>query len=411
MKVPLLDLKAQWRTIEREVMRSIRDVCRSQSFILGPYVERFEEEVEEYLNVKHAVGVASGTDALLLCMMALGIGPGDRVITTPFTFFATAGSIFRLGSTPVFIDIHPKTFNIDPDMIEKYLRNNSSKNRIRAIIPVHLFGQCAGMDEIMDIAQKYNLWVIEDAAQAFGTEYLSGDGENRRPEKKKYRILKAGTIGHMGCFSFFPSKNLGGFGDGGMVVTNDSTLADKIRLLRVHGGQTKYRHRVVGINSRLDALQAEILRVKLRYLKKWIEKRIKNARNYERLFLKTSLIKDGNIILPEIVQEKSAQQLKPKALEFNRANYFFHIFNQYVIRATKRDKLRNFLKQKGIETEIYYPIPLHLQECFKSLGYRKGDLPEAERASQEVLAIPVYPELTRAQQAYVVEEIESFYKL
>jgi dTDP-4-amino-4,6-dideoxygalactose transaminase len=408
MKVPLLDLTAQWRSIEKEAMRAIKDVCRSQSFILGPYVEAFEREVENYLGIKHAIGVASGSDALLLSLMALGIGPGDYVITSPFTFFATAGSIFRLGSIPAFVDIDPKSFNINPSRMEEYLRNNASKKRIKAVIPVHLFGQCAPMKDIIDIARRYDLWVIEDAAQAFGAQYLMRSTKKGKASNEKGEIMKAGTIGHMGCFSFFPSKNLGAFGDGGMIVTNDRNLAEKIRTLRVHGGKPKYHHKVVGTNSRLDAIQAAILSVKLKYLEKWIEKRIHNAEVYKRLFSRTRLVSDGLIVLPEVIEKINNPHIQTGP--GNQGPPYLHIFNQYVIRAKKRDNLRKFLKQRGIETEIYYPLPLHLQECFKCLGYGKGDLPEAEKAAREVIAIPIYPELKRSQQVYITKNVEEFYR-
>ena len=363
--IPLLDLKAQYATIKDEIKEAIDEVLESQYFILGPKVEQFEYEIAKYCDVKYAVGVASGSDALLLSMMAIDVGYGDEVITTSYTFFATAGSISRLGAKPVFVDIDPKTYNIDVKCIESRITEKT-----KAIIPVHLYGQCADMDAIMEIAKKYNLYVIEDAAQAIGSEYKG---------------RKAGSMSDFGCLSFFPSKNLGGYGDGGMVITNDADLAEKVRVLRVHGSKPKYYHSMIGCNSRLDAIQAAVLSVKLRYLDGWSEARIKNAENYNQLF------SDIDVITP---------YTEP---------YNYHIYNQYIIRVSKRDELQEFLKERNIGTTIYYPVSLHLQECYTDLGYREGDFPESEKAAQETLALPIYSELTEEQQMAVVNAIKEFY--
>lgn len=353
MKVPLLDLTAQYAAIRDEVRRAMDEVCDSQQFILGPQVERLERAVAGYCQCAHGIGVSSGTDALLVALMALDINAGDEVITTPYTFFATAGAIARLGARPVFVDIEPDTYNINAALIERAITP-----RTKAIVPVHLFGQCAEMDAIL----KFGLPVIEDAAQAIGAEY-----KGRR----------ASSMGLMGCLSFFPTKNLGGFGDAGMVVTNDAGLAERVRVLRVHGMQPKYYHRLIGGNFRLDALQAAVLNVKLKYLDEWTRRRQANAAFY------------------------NARLRGPVAVHP-------HIYNQYVIRSKQRDRLRAHLTAAGIGTEIYYPVPLHLQECFAYLGYRQGDFPEAEAAARETLALPVYPELTREQLEYVVEAVRGF---
>jgi len=374
MHVPLLDLKAQYATIRDEIKPAIDEVLESQLFILGEKVVKLEEAIAKYSGSKFAVGVASGSDALLLALMALNVGYGDKVITTPYTFFATAGSIARLGALPVFIDIDPETYNISPQKISAYLKRDSAQEKIKAIMPVHLYGQCADMDPILAIAREQGLPIIEDAAQAIGS---------------RYKERKAGSIGEFGCFSFFPSKNLGGFGDGGMITTDDETLAGKVGILRVHGSKPKYHHKVIGINSRLDALQAVALLVKIKYLDQWTAKRRENADYY-----REKLQKNG---LEEFVG-------LPKVVEGN-----FHIYNQFVIRVNKRDELQKFLTQAGIGTEIYYPIPLHLQECFHYLGYHEGEFPESEKAARETLALPIYPELTTAQQDYIVEKIKEFF--
>ena len=365
MQVPLLDLKAQYATIKDEIKAAIDEVLESQYFILGPKVQQFEEEIAEYCNVKHAVGVASGSDALLLALMAIDVGYGDEVITTPYTFFATAGSISRLGAKPVFVDIDANTYNINPELIEEKITDKT-----KAIIPVHLYGQSADMDPILEIGKKYNLCIIEDAAQAIGAEYKG---------------KKAGSMGDIGCLSFFPSKNLGGYGDGGMVITNNAELAEKIRVLRVHGAKPKYYHSLIGLNSRLDALQAAVLSVKLKYLDGWSRARIKNAETYNHLF------SDTDVITPYV---------EP---------YNYHIYNQYIIRVEQRDELQEFLNERNIGTAIYYPVSLHLQGCYADLGLKEGDFPESEKAAQETLALPIYFELTEEQQMAVVNAIKEFY--
>ena len=371
MNVPLLDLKAQYATIREEIDAAVQEVFESQYFILGPKVKEFENAMALYTGTTHAIGCGSGTDALLLALMALDVRPGDEVITTPYTFFATAGSITRLGSKPVFCDIKPDTYNIDPDKLEQAITE-----RKRAIIPVHLYGLMAEMDSINKIAQASNIAVIEDAAQAIGADSPGG---------------KAGVTGTMGCFSFFPSKNLGGAGDGGMVTTDDDDLAEKLRILRVHGSKPKYYQSMVGINSRLDALQAAVLQVKLKYLDGWSAARRANAETYNKLFAEKGLL--DIITLPLI------------------PDGYVHIFNQYVIRIKDRDKLRTYLKEHTIGTEIYYPVPLHIQACFADLGYKEGDMPLSEEAAAETFAIPIYSELTDEMQEYVVDTIKDFYNI
>jgi dTDP-4-amino-4,6-dideoxygalactose transaminase len=388
LKVPLLDLKKQYKTIRSRINPEIEKVLESQLFILGQNVEELEKEIAAFCGVPHAIGVASGTDALLLALMALEVQPGDRVITTPFTFFATGGVISRLGAYPVFLDIDPVTYNLDLSKLEDYLRKNGGRaGSPRVIMPVHLYGQMTDMKALAGMAQKHGLRVVEDGAQALGARQKVGSpirGE------KGAQDWKAGAAGDVGCFSFFPTKNLGGFGDGGMVITRDDELARKIRLLRNHGAHTKYAHRIIGINSRLDALQAAVLRVKLKYLDRWTEGRRRNADRYRALFREAKL-GPPFVSLP---QEQKG---------------FTHIYNQFVIRAQRRDALREHLLKKEIGSEIYYPIPLHLQECYRSLGYRPGDLPESERAAGEVLALPIYPELTLNQQRQVARAIAEFY--
>ncbi len=369
MKIPLLDLKAQYQPIRKEVMSALESACDDQAFILGARVAELEKDLQGYVGVRQAVGVASGSDALLLALVACGVGPGDEVVTVPYTFFATAGAISRLGAKPVFVDIKPDTFNINPMLIESVITP-----RTKAILPVHLYGQCAEMEPILQIAAKRKIPVIEDAAQAIGATR---------------RGRKAGALGQVGCFSFFPSKNLGGFGDGGMVTTDDQALADRVRMLRVHGSRVKYVHEMIGMNSRLDALQAAVLRVKLKYLEGWTKGRQQNAARYESLFKDADLL--DHVTLPAVTAE-------------NR-----HVYNQYVVRAVRRDELRAFLQEQGVGTEIYYPVPLHLQVCYKDLGYRQGTFPQAERAAEESLALPIFAELTADQQAYVVETIKKFY--
>jgi len=371
MKVPLLDLKAQYQAIKTEIDEAVQDVFDSQHFILGPKVKACEEAIAKYCQCPHAVGVSSGTDALLAVLMAENIGCGDEVITTPYTFFSTAGGIARVGATPVFVDIDPVSFNMAPDLIEEKITAKT-----RAIMPVHLYGQMADMDPIMEIAQKHNLVVIEDGAQAIGAEY---------------KTRRAGSIGHYGCFSFFPSKNLGAAGDGGIVTTQDEVRAEKLMRLRAHGSKPKYYHQIIGGNFRLDALQAAVVSVKLKRLDAWTSARQTNAARYDDFFQNTGLLSAKHIALPEVVADR-------------------HIFNQYVIRAQRRDELRDFLKNKEVGNEIYYPVPLHLQECFASLKYRKGDFPESEKAANETVALPIYPELTEDQQRYVANCVEEFFR-
>lgn len=376
-KVPFFNLAVQFKSIEEEVKSALDEVFRTQQFILGPQVQVLEETIARYCGTRYAIGVASGSDALLLSLMALGIGTGDEILLPSFTFFATAGCVSRLGAIPVFVDIDPETYNMDPSRIEQKI---SSKTK--AILPVHLFGQCADMNPLLEIAKEKKLFLIEDAAQALGAEYKPTTGEDGR---------RAGQMGDLGCFSFYPTKNLGAFGDAGMVVTNHPDLAEKVRLLRAHGSQPKYFHKWIGINSRLDTIQAAILLVKFKYLEKWTGERQKRAERYRLLFQE----------LPSWVEGLKL----PTAQYQNR-----HIFHQYVIRVQERDRLRKFLAEEGIGTDIYYPVPLHLQECYAFLKYRRGDLPNSEKASEEVLALAIYPELTEDQQIAVVDRIKAFYK-
>ncbi len=387
MKVPLLDLRAQYATIKEDVRTAVGEVLESQHFILGPQVASLEKEIAEYCGVPFAVGVASGSDALLLSLKALGVGTGDAVITVPFTFFATAGTIYNLGARPLFVDIEPRGYEMDPEKLDSFLSrecsvrandrrliHNASDTVVKAILPVHLFGQCADMDEISAIAQRYDLPIIEDACQALGS---------------LYKGKAAGAIGNFGCFSFFPSKNLGGAGDGGMILTSDEELAHKARLLRSHGQKDAYYHSTVGFNSRLDEIQAAVLRVKLPHLSQWSEARGKNAREYTNGFNAAGL---GRVITPPIILPERS-----------------HIYHQYVIRCEKRDALQDFLGQKNIETKVYYPVSLHEQDCFLSLGYRPEDFPHSHSASKETLALPIYPELSAEQKRYVVDSIAEFY--
>ena len=376
MKVPFFDLKPQFFTLEGEIKSALEGVFSTQQFILGPEVEKLEQAIAHYCQSRYALGVASGSDALILSLMALGIGAGDEVLLPPFTFFATAGAVSRVGATPVFVDIDPDTYNIDPSQIETRITP-----RTKAIIPVHLFGQCADMDPILRITRPRGIFVVEDAAQALGSEYWPPSVSSGR---------RAGPIGDLGCFSFYPTKNLGAFGDAGMVVTNDPGLAEKVRILRVHGSQPKYFHKVIGINSRLDSIQAAILLAKFNHLEEWTQERQRKAERYGLLF------QDLLAAVPEV--------LLPTLQYRNR-----HIFHQYVIRVPERKSLRQFLNGEGIGTDIYYPLPLHLQECYSCLGHRQGDFPVSEKASEEVLALPIYPELTVDQQAYVVDRIKAFY--
>ena len=362
--IPLLDLRTGYAQIREEIHAALQRVIEAQAFILGPEVEGLEAEIAAYSQCQFGIGVSSGTDALLVSLMALDIGPGDEVITSPYTFFATAGTIARIGARPVFVDIDPATFNLDPERVERAITP-----RTKAIMPVHLFGQMVDMDRLMEIATRHHLPVIEDAAQAIGAEH-----KGRR----------AGSIGDLGCFSFFPSKNLGGFGDGGMVTAQDPALADRVQLLRGHGMRPKYYHQFIGGNFRLDALQAAVLRVKLKYLDGWSEARQRNAATYRRLFAQAGI---SSVALPVEASNRR------------------HIYNQFVIRVPHRDKVIQTLRDAQIGVEIYYPVPIHLQECFRYLGYREGDLPASEAAARETLALPIYPELREDAQDRVVQVI------
>ena len=371
MKVPLLDLKPQYEQIRAEIEPELLEICRSQSFILGPKVLECEAAVAAYCGAAHGVGVSSGSDALLLALMAEGIGPGDEVVTTPYTFFATVGAISRVGARPTFVDIEPGTFNMDVSKLEAAVTP-----RTKAVIPVHLYGQMADMDATMDVARKHGLVAIEDAAQAIGAEW-----KGRR----------AGSIGDYGCFSFFPSKNLGCFGDGGMLTMQDAEKAKKAAVFRNHGSEPKYYHHFIGGNFRLDALQAAVATIKLRHLDGWTAARQANAERYRRLFAAAGLEAAGKVALPKAATNR-------------------HIYNQFVVRAERRDGLLAHLRARDVGVEIYYPVPLHLQECFRSLGHREGDFPESERAARETLALPIYPELSDEMAERVVECIAEFYR-
>ncbi len=373
MKVQLLRIDKEYASIKDEALREIKKVCSTQRFVLGENVAALEREIAAYCGVPDAVGVASGSDALILALMAAGVGPGDKVVTTPFTFFATAGSISVLGAVPVFVDIDQVTYNMDPACLESLLKKKDKK--IKAVIPVHLYGQCAEMAPIKKAARAAGIAVIEDAAQAIGSSY---------------RGKRAGSIGDMGCFSFYPTKNLACFGDGGMVTARTKKLANSLKMLRVHGSNRRYYHDIIGVNSRLDELQAAVLRVKLKRLDDWTSKRVRNAGRYNRLFEKAQL--DESVNTPKLAKGCDS------------------VYNQYVIRALRRNSLREFLSKNGVSTEIYYPLPLHMQKCFKGLGHKKGDFPESERAARETLALPIYPQLTEAEQRYVVDCIARFYK-
>jgi dTDP-4-amino-4,6-dideoxygalactose transaminase len=361
MQVPLLDLKAQYASIKDEVLSAVSEVLESQRCIGGPKVAELEEKIAAISECKFAVGVSSGTDAILNCLMSLGIGAGDEVITTPFTFFATVGCIVRAGAKPVFVDIEPRTFNINPELIEAVITDKT-----KAIMPVHLFGQMADMDPIMKVANKYNLAVIEDAAQSITSQYKG---------------RKAGSIGTTGCFSFFPSKNLGGVGDGGMIVTNDEQLYNLMKLMKNHGAHPKYYHKYIGGNFRLDAIQAAALLVKLPYLDEWSEGRRRNAAYYDKKF-------SGTFVQTPYISTECVS-----------------VYNQYCIRVPRRDEILAHLREKDIGCEIYYPVPLHLQECFSYLGYKEGDLPESEKAAKEIMALPVYPELTDEMKDFVADSV------
>lgn len=388
MNVPLLDLRLQFLSIEEELRKALDKVLSTQQFILGPEVEALEKEIAQYCRTKHAIGVASGSDALLLTAYAMGIGEGAGVLTTPFTFFSTAGSFSILGARPIFVDIEKDSFNMDPERLAGVLEKGLPTGvEPKIIVPVHLFGRCADMEKILKIAERYRLEVIEDAAQAIGAEYKFSNGT----------IKRAGSMGKAGILSFFPTKNLGGWGDGGMILTDDDELAEKLKMLRVHGAKPKYHHQEIGMNSRLDALQAAVLRVKLKYLDKWHEMRRQNADKYRNAFKERAKILKNKAVPPPIPPGDGEK------------GYRAHIYNQFVIRADRRDSLREYLTKRGVGTEVYYPLPLHLQKCYKHLGYKEGDFPIAEKAAKEALALPIYPELKQHQIDYVVDRIASFY--
>ena len=381
MKVPLLDLKKQYEQIEEEVISASREIFESQQFILGPKVEELEKKIADYCQCDYAVGVSSGTDALLIALMTEGVGVGDLVITTPYSFFATAGTIARIGARPIFVDIDEHTYNMDAVKLDATVSamDEAQRSKIKAILPVHLFGQSADMEPILKTAETHGMTIIEDAAQAIGSEYEFADGKVRR----------AGTMGQYGCFSFFPSKNLGAFGDGGMVTTNQEEIYERLKIMRVHGSKPKYYHSIIGGNFRLDAFQAAVLLVKLKYLDEWTDKRVENARLYRELFENEGL---KHVSLP-LKKEKR------------------HIYNQFVIKVRdKRDELRAFLNENGIGCEVYYPVPLHMQDCFKYLGYKTEDFPVSVEAAEKSLALPIYPELTEDQISYVVDTIKKFIK-
>lgn len=384
MSVPTLDLKGQLSGIREEILSAVTEVIDSTQYILGPVLESFEQAIAEHVGAKNAISLSSGTDALLLALMGLGIGPGDKVITSDFSFFASAGVVARVHAEPVLIDIDPQTFNISPDLLKAKLESYSDEERrqIKAIIPVHLYGQCADMEAILEIAKAHNIPLIEDAAQAIGAQ-CRVNGETR----------VAGTIGLMGCYSFFPTKNLGGIGDGGMIVTDDDQLAKHLKLLRVNGASQQYHHDVIGGNFRMDPIQAAALKVKLPHLNQWDEGRAKNAATYKRLCAQEGL---DQLTLPHEMHTHD---------EVNHA----HIYNQFMIRAPRRDELIAHLHQKQIGARIYYPVPFHMQTCFQYLGHQAGDFPEAEKAASEILSLPIYPELTNEMQEYVVQSIAEFY--
>lgn len=376
--VPMLDLARQYSSLREEILAAVERVCASQHFILGEEVEAFETEVSAFLGVAHAIGCASGTDALWLALAAAGVKPGDTVLTTPFSFFASASSIVRAGARPVFVDIDPHTLNLDPSKVERYLHSGKTSN-LRALLPVHLYGQCADMDGFARIANEHGISILEDAAQAIGAGW---------------RDARAGSIGLAAAFSFYPSKNLSAYGDGGLVTTNNAEVAERLRRLRNHGSPRRYLHEEMGWNCRLDAMQAAILRVKLPHLKTWNRLRAEHAETYDRLFTQAGLF-SATADAPV-----RAISVSPNA---------HHVFHQYVIRAQRRDEMRVFLAERKIGTEIYYPIPLHLQPVFRYLGYSEGDLPEAERGAREVLALPMFAELRQDEQQWVVESISDFY--
>lgn len=388
MEIPMLDLKAQYASIKNEIDDKVLEVLSNQNFILGTEVSALEGEIAAYSGVRFAIGVSSGSDALIVSLLALDIGPGDAVVTSPFTFFATAGAIARLGARVIFCDIDPTSYNIDPARLEEVLlklRKGRRFGQVRAILPVHLYGQVADMDPLTKLAGEYGLRIVEDAAQAIGSEYPGRRG-----------VRRAGSMGTLGTLSFYPSKNLGGYGDGGMVLTSNARLAERLRMLRVHGGIGKYYYKLVGGNFRLDALQAAVLRVKFRHLDEWQGKRQERAAYYDREFAAAGLTSARLVQTPAAVYKGSGARN-------------FHTYHQYVVRAKDRDRLQDHLKAKGVGTSVFYPLSLHQQECFNYLGYKRGDFPVSEKAAREVLALPIFPELTPEQQDYIVESIRGYY--
>jgi dTDP-4-amino-4,6-dideoxygalactose transaminase len=396
MKIPLLDLKAHLSPLREKIIEEVTEVIDSTRYIMGPKVELLENNIAAYCNCDYGIGVSSGTDALIAVLMAMGIGPGDKVLTTPYSFFATMGSIIRVGAEPVFADIDPVSYNIDPLKMEEVLEKDAADGKkIKLLLPVHLYGQCADMTRIMALAAKYNLPVLEDAAQAIGATCPV-------EENGVISWKRAGAIGTAGCFSFFPSKNLGGIGDGGMVVCNDKELGEKIRIVRMHGAEPKYFHYLMGGNFRLDPIQAVVIDVKLPYLPDWHRARRANAKLYRQLFIDSGLTDNDFVKLPLAVYDS----FEPGA----EGQVDNHIYNQFVIRVKDRDKLRQFLLEKEIITEIYYPVPLHKQKCVESLGVNELTFPESEKAAAQTLALPIYPELGDDMQQYLVEQVIAFYR-
>lgn len=395
MNVPLLDLRPQMNPLRAEIMAAVAEVIDSSGYILGPRVESLEAAVAAYCGAPHAIGVSSGTDALLVSLMALGIGPGDQVLTTPYTFFATMGCILRLQAEPLFVDIDPVSYNIDPQAVRQTLANHPDPGRVKALIPVHLYGQCAAMGPLLELAREYDLAVVEDAAQAIGARCpLSAEVANPWP--------RAGAMGDVGCFSFFPSKNLGGIGDGGMVICHDEAIAAKIKILRVHGGAPKYHHGLVGGNFRLDPIQAAVLEIKLRHLPAWHAARRRNAQRYQQLLAEAGLLAAGLVTPPVALYREAAEAAGVDD---------HHIYNQFILRVSHRDELLAHLQQAGIGCEVYYPIPLHKQGCLAGRGYHRQSFPVTEQAAAETLALPIYPELTADMQSRVVAAIAEFYRL
>ena len=395
--VPTLDLQRQYEQVRAEVLAAVGRVCASQHYILGSEVEGFERELSDFCGARDAVGCASGTDALWLALVAAGVQPGDQVLTTPFSFFASASAIARASARPVFADIDPRTMNLDPVHVESFLRGGR-RDKLHVLLPVHLYGQCADMDEFQRLAGEFRLSLIEDAAQAIGARW-----GNERSQARN-----AGSIGLAAAFSFYPTKNLSAYGDAGLVTTNNAEMAAHMRRLRNHGSAHRYVHEELGWNSRLDAIQAAILRVKLKYVEGWNEARRQHAARYDHLFVEAGLASSQSAITNQQSPIDAIPSDFPIQLPYS-AGPAYHVFHQYVVRAYRRDELREFLSARRIGTEIYYPIPLHLQPCFVYLGYREGDFPHAERAAKEVLALPMFPELTEDEQRWVVESIAEFY--